>query len=169
MLNTEWGLMVWTLITFGIAVFVLWKFAFGPLQRVIDQRRAGIQDSMDAAEQTRAEAQRLLGEYKETLAEVRGEAEEILQRSRASGEHAKSELLAEAKTQSERVLEKAHEQIDRDTRAAIRELKEQIAELTALATEKVTARGLSEADQRRLIDEALEELKLDELGTESRE
>lgn len=169
MLNTEWGLMVWTLITFGIAVFVLWKFAFGPLQRVIDQRRAGIQDSMDAAEQTRAEAQRLLDEYKETLAKVRGEAEEILQRSRASGEHAKAELLAEAKTQSERVLEKAHEQIERDTRAAIRELKEQIAELTALATEKVAARGMSEADQRRLIDEALEELKLDELGTESRE
>jgi F-type H+-transporting ATPase subunit b len=169
MLNTEWGLMVWTLITFGIAVFVLWKFAFGPLQRVIDQRRAGIQDSMDAAEQTRAEAQRLLDEYKETLAKVRGEAEEILQRSRASGEHAKAELLAEAKTQSERVLEKAHEQIERDTRAAIRELKEQIAELTALATEKVAARSMSEADQRRLIDEALEELKLDELGTESRE
>ncbi len=169
MLNTEWGLMVWTLITFGIAVFVLWKFAFGPLQRVIDQRRADIQDSMDAAEQTRAEAQRLLGEYKDTLAKVRGEAEEILQRSRASGEHAKAELLAEAKTQSERVLEKAHEQIERDTRAAIRELKEQIAELTALATEKVAARGLSEADQRRLIDEALEELKLDELGMENRE
>ena len=169
MLNTEWGLMVWTLITFGIAVFVLWRFAFGPLQRVIDQRRSGIQDSMDAAEQTRAEAQRLLDEYKETLAKVRGEAEEILQRSRASGEHAKAELLAEAKMQSDRVLDKAHEQIERDTRAAIRELKEQIAELTALATEKVMARGMSEADQRRLIDEALEELKLDELGTESRE
>ena len=82
MLNTEWGLMIWTFITFGIAVLILWKFAFGPLQRVIDERRARIQESMDAAEETRAEAQRLLDEYKQTLAQVRGEAEEILERSR---------------------------------------------------------------------------------------
>ena len=97
MLNTQWGLMVWTLITFGIAVFILWKFAFGPLQRIIDERRAGIQESMDVAEETRAEAQRLLDEYKATLAKVRGEAEEILERSRTTGEHAKAEIMAEAR------------------------------------------------------------------------
>ena len=167
MLNLSWGLMVWTLITFGISVFVLRRYAFKPLQTLIDQRRRAVQDSLDAAEQTRAEAHRLMEEYKETLAKVRGEAEEILERSRTTGEHAKSELLAEAKTQSERVLAQAHEQIERDTRAALRELKGQIAELTALATEKVTARSLNEADQRRLIDEALAELKIDELGMES--
>jgi F-type H+-transporting ATPase subunit b len=168
MLNTEWGLMVWTLITFGIAVFVLWKFAFGPIQKIIDERRDGIQQSMDAAAETRAEAQRLLEEYKATLAKVRAEAEEILERSRATGEHAKAEILAEARAQSERVLEKGREQIERDTRAALRDLKGQIAELTALATEKVTARSLSEADQRRFIDEALAELKVDDLGMERR-
>jgi F-type H+-transporting ATPase subunit b len=85
MLNTEWGLMVWTFITFGIALFVLWKFAFGPIQRIIDERRADIQGSMDAAEETRVEAQRLLEEYKATLAKVRGDAEEILERSRTTG------------------------------------------------------------------------------------
>lgn len=168
MLNTEWGLMVWTLITFGIAVFILWKFAFGPLQRIIDERRAGIQESMDAAEQTRHEAQRLLAEYKATLSEVRGEAEQILERSRATGEHAKAEILEEARVQADRVLAKAHEQIDRDTRAAVRDLKAQIAELTALATEKVTTRSLTADDQERLIDEALAELKVDELGTGSK-
>ena len=116
MLNTEWGLMVWTLITFGIALFILWKFAFGPIQKVIDERRADIQGSTDAAEETRAEAHRLLEEYKATLAKVRGEAEEILERSRTTGEHAKAEILAAAKAQSERVLVQAHEQIERDTR-----------------------------------------------------
>lgn len=168
MLNTEWGLMVWTLITFGIAVFILWKFAFGPLQRIIDERRAGIQESMDAAEQTRHEAQRLLEEYKATLAEVRGEAEEILERSRTTGEHAKAEIMEEARAQADRVLTKAHEQIDRDTRAAVRDLKAQIAELTALATEKVTTRSLTADDQERLIQEALDELNVDELGMGSK-
>ncbi|HEY5388840.1 MAG TPA: ATP synthase F0 subunit B, partial [Thermoleophilia bacterium] len=86
MLNTEWGLMVWTLITFGIAVFILWKFAFGPLQKIIDERRTGIQESMDVAEETRAEAHRLLEEYKATLAKVRAEAEDILEHSRTTGE-----------------------------------------------------------------------------------
>jgi F-type H+-transporting ATPase subunit b len=163
-LNTEWGLMVWTLITFGIAVFILWKFAFGPLQKIIDERRTGIQESMDVAEETRAEAHRLLEEYKSTLAKVRAEAEDILERSRKTGEHAKAEIMADAKAQSERVLAQAHEQIARDTRAAVRELKGQIAELTALATEKVAASSLTAADQQRLIDEALAELNVDQLG-----
>ena len=145
--------MIWTLITFGIAVFILWKYAFGPLQKIIDQRRDGIQESMDVAEETRAEALRLLEEYKATLAKVRGESEEILERSRTTGEHAKAEIMAEAKAQSERVLAKAHEQIERDTRAALRDIKGQIAELTALATEKVAAqqpeRGRPAAPHRR--------------------
>jgi len=166
-LNTEWGLMVWTLITFGIAVFILWKFAFGPLQKIIDERRTGIQESMDVAEETRAEARRLLDEYRATLAKVRSEAKEILERSRTTGEHAKAEIMAEARAQSERVLVQAHEQIERDTQAAIRELRGQIAELTALATEKVAASSLTAADQQRLIDEALAELKVDQLGMEN--
>src|SRR5450830_1558091 len=147
MLNTEWGLMVWTLITFGIALFILWKFAFGPIQRIIDERRADIQGSMDAAEETRAEAQRLLEEYKATLAKVRGEAEEILERSRTTGESAKAEIVAEARRQSERLVAEAHEQIERDTRAALRELKGHFALIDAPATEKVTARSLNDADQ----------------------
>ena len=167
MLNTQWGLMVWTLITFTIAVYILWKFAFGPIQRLLDERRQSVQDSMDAAEQARDEAHRLLDEYKETLAKVRLEAEEILERSRTTGEHAKAELMAEARAQSERVLAQAHDQIERDTRAAVRELKGQIAELTALATEKVAAGSLSGKDQERLIDETLAELKIDQLGMEN--
>ena len=167
MLNTQWGLMVWTLITFTIAVYILWKFAFGPIQRLLDERRQSVQDSMDAAEQAREEAHRLLDEYKETLAKVRLEAEEILERSRTTGEHAKAELMAEARAQSDRVLAQAHDQIERDTRAAVRELKGEIAELTALATEKVAAGSLSGKDQERLIDETLAELKIDQLGMEN--
>jgi F-type H+-transporting ATPase subunit b len=167
MLNTEWGLMIWTLITFAIAVFVLWKFAFGPIQKLLDDRRKAVQESMDAAEQARSEARRLLDEYEATLAKVRQESEEILERSRTTGEHAKAELMAEARTQSERLLVQAHEQIERDTRAAVRELKAQIADLTALATEKVATRSLTDADQARLIDEALAELNVEQLGMEN--
>jgi F-type H+-transporting ATPase subunit b len=166
MLNAEWGLIPWTLLTFGLSVFVLWKFAFGPLQRAIDERRARIQESMDAAEETRLEAQRLLDEYKQTLAEVRGEAEGILERSRAAADATKAEALAVSRAQAERVVVRAHAQIERETRAALQELKAQVAELTLLATEKVAASSLSEADQRRLIDEALADIDFDQLKTE---
>src|SRR5512137_1742911 len=122
MLNTQWGLMVWTFITFGVAVLILWKFAFGPLQRIIDERRTRIQESMDAAEETRVEAQRLLDEYKETLAKVRGEAEDILERSRHAGEHAKAEILDDAHAQADRILAQARVHIEGETRVALREL-----------------------------------------------
>ncbi|MEZ5124683.1 MAG: F0F1 ATP synthase subunit B [Thermoleophilia bacterium] len=168
MLESQLGLSIWTLITFLVALFILWKYAFGPIQRVLDERRANIQNSMDVAEETRAEAQRLLEEYKATLAKVRSESEEILERSRTTGEHAKAEILAEARAQSDRILTQANEQIERDTRAALRDLKGQIADLTAMATEKVTLRSLSEDDQVRLINEALAELKVEELGLESK-
>jgi len=168
MLNTQWGLMVWTLITFGISVAVLWKYAFGPLQRIIDQRRAQIGESMEAAEAARAEATRLLEEYKQTLAKVRAEAEEILERSHKAGDSAKAEILAEAKQQAERTVDKARAQIERDTRAALLEIKQQVADLTLLAAEKVAGKSLTDADHERLIQQALAELDFDELGMGSK-
>jgi F-type H+-transporting ATPase subunit b len=167
MLNVDWGLMVWTLITFALAVAVLWKYAFGPLQHIIDERRAQIAESLATAEATREEAARLLEDYKETLASVRSEAEEILDRSRKAGESTKAEIVEEARSQAERTLEKGREQIDRDVRAALKELKEQVADLTLLATERVVGRSLDDADHRRLIEEALADVRLDELGSEN--
>jgi F-type H+-transporting ATPase subunit b len=164
MLNIDWGLMVWTLITFALAVVILWKYAFGPLQGVIDERRAQIRESLETAEATREEAARLLEEYKETLASVRAEAEEILDRSRKAGEATRSEIVGEARGEAERAVAKGQEQIERDMRAALKEIREQIADLTMQATEKVIGKSLTDADQRRLLDEALRDLDLDELG-----
>ena len=163
MLSINPGLMVWTAITFAIAVFVLWRFAFGPLQKVIDERRATIAESLETAEETRAEAARLLAEYRETLASVRAEAEEILERSRKAGDTTKAEILEEARRQAQRTVEKAQEQLERDVRVALQELKGEIAGLTLLATEQVVGKSLDDDDHRRLIDEALRAANLDDL------
>ena len=163
MLSLNPGLMFWTVITFGIAVFVLWRFAFGPLQKIIEDRRASIAESLATAEQTRAEAARLLDEYRETLASVRAEAEEILERSRKAGDTSKAEILDEARRQAQRTVEKAQEQLERDVRVALQELKGQIAGLTLLATEQVVGKSLDDDDHRRLIDEALQAANLDDL------
>jgi len=163
MLSLSPGLMFWTLITFGIAVFVLWRFAFGPLQKIIEDRRAHIAESLATAEETRAEAARLLDEYRETLASVRAEAEEILERSRKAGDASKAEILDEARRQAQRTVDKAQEQLQRDVRVALDELKGQIAGLTLLAAEQVVGKSLDDDDHRRLIDEALQAANLDDL------
>jgi F-type H+-transporting ATPase subunit b len=163
MLNQQWGLIFWTLITFGISLFVLWRYAFGPIQKLIDDRRAHITESIDAAEATRAEAARLLAEYRETLASVRAEAEQILERSRKAGDETKTEIVDEARKQAQRTVEKAREQLERDMRVALQELKGEIASLTMLATEQVVGRSLDDDEHRRLIAEALKAANLDDL------
>jgi F-type H+-transporting ATPase subunit b len=163
MLNAQWGLMIWTLITFGAAVAILWFVAFGPLQGIIDQRRTEIRESMEAAEATRDEAARLLAEYKETLASVRAEAEEILERSHKAAEATRNEIVDEARLQAEHTVAKAQEQIERDVRTALLQLKTEIAGLTLSAAEQVIGKSLDDADHRRLIDEALEATRLDDL------
>jgi F-type H+-transporting ATPase subunit b len=165
MLNQQWGLIIWTLITFGISVYVLRRFAFGPIQKLIDDRRAHITESLDAAEATRVEAGRLLAEYRETLASVRAEAEQILERSRKAGDETKTEIVDEARKQAQRTIEKAQEQLERDVRVALQELKGEIASITMLAAEQVVGRSLDDDDHRRLIDEALKAANLDELGS----
>jgi len=167
LLSISPGLMIWTAITFGISVFVLWRFAFGPIQKVIDNRRAQIAETLENAESTRAEAARLLAEYRETLASVRAEAEQILERSRKAGDEAKNEIVDEARKQAQRTVEKAQEQLERDVRVALQELKGEIASITMLATEQVVGRSLDDDDHRRLIDEALKAANLDELGSGS--
>ena len=163
MLNQQWGLIVWTLITFGIALFVLWRFAFGPIQKLIDERRAHISESIETADETRAEAARLLAEYRETLVSVRAEAEDILERSRKAGDTTKAEIVEEARRQAQRTVEKAQEQLERDVHVALQELKGEIAGLTLLATEQVVGKSLDDEDHRRLVEEALRAVNLDDL------
>lgn len=155
MLTPSWGLMVWTVITFGLAVFILWRYAFGPLQSYIDARRDRVQESIRTADEAREEAQQLLDEYKQTLAQVRHEADEILERSRKAGEQVRQEVVGEAKSEAERLVTRAHEQIERDTQAALQQLRSEVGELTLLAAEKLAGKSLTDADHRRLIDEAL--------------
>jgi F-type H+-transporting ATPase subunit b len=163
MLNISWGLMVWTLITFGLALLILWRYVFGPVQRVIDERRGRLQETMDTAEATREEAAKLLAEYKDTLARVRAEADEILERSQRAGEATRSEVVGGAREEAERLVHKAHQEIERDTQAALQRLRDEVADLTLLAAQKVTGKVLTGADHQRLIEEALREAHLDDL------
>ncbi len=159
------GLMVWILVVFAISLYILKKAVFPRIIAALDERRATIDESIDAAERTRMEADKILAEYRERLKEARAQSEEILQRARQTAESHEheardhgQEILAEAAKRAER-------DIDAATKRALDDIRREVADLTIMATEKVTRKTLTDSDQRRLVEEALSELDFSGLSS----
>jgi F-type H+-transporting ATPase subunit b len=160
------GLMIWTLLVFSVSAWLLYKLAFPRIAEALDKRQRAIEESIDAAERTRREADRLLAEYRERLAEARGQADEIVTRARRTAEAAEAEILAEARAKREEMMGQTRREIEAETRRAIQQIRTEVADLTILATEKVTRKSLDDADHRRLVEEALTELDFATLARE---
>lgn len=162
------GVMIWTLIVFGITLLILWKVAFPRIAEALDKRQKAIEDSIDHAEETRRKADELLAEYRERLTEARNQADEIVARARRTAEAAENETIAEARVKREEMMEATRRDIEAETRRAIQQIRAEVADLTVLATEKVTRKSLDTADQKRLVEEALAELDFAALAHEER-
>ena len=154
------GLFIWAVITFLVLLFALYKYAFGPLMKLQKARQDQIHQSIMDAENLRDEASQLLADYKKQLAQARGEADAIVERARKAGEASKADILEEARVQAEAQLARARQQIERDTNQALQKIREEAADLAVTATAKVARSSLSEADQLRLIKEAINEIDL---------
>jgi F-type H+-transporting ATPase subunit b len=162
------GLMVWTLFLFGVCLLVLWKVAFPRIGEALDRRQRAIEESIDMAERTRSEADQLRAEYRERLTAARQQADDIVARSRKAGEQLEADFVNRGKERREELLEQARRDIEAETRRAIQEIRAEVADLTIMATEKVTRKTLTTADQRRLVDEAVAELDFATLSREER-
>ena len=163
------GLMIWTLLLFAISMYVLAKLAFPRISDALDKRQKAIESSIDESERVRREAHDILEEYRERLKEARAQAEEIVARARRAAETQEQETLVEAKAKREQLMEQTRRDIEAETRRAIGEIRREVADLTVLATEKVTRKTLTEDDQRRLVQEALSELDFGALASEGAE
>jgi F-type H+-transporting ATPase subunit b len=168
LVSPDLGLMIWTLIVFGISMFLLGKLAFPRIAEALDRRQRAIEESIEASERTRKEADSILAEYRERLAEARGQADDIVARARRTGEAAENEIIADARAKREEMMEQTRRDIQAETRRAIQEIRAEVADLTVLATEKVTRKSLTDADQKRLVDEALSELDFASLSSKER-
>ena len=162
------GVMIWTLLVFGITMLILWKAAFPRIAEALDKRQKAIEDSIETSERIKHEAEELLDEYRQRLAEARGQADDIVARARKTGEAHENEVLAEAKAKREEMMEQTRRDIEAETRRAIQEIRKEVADLTVAATEKVTRKTLTEDDQKRLVEEALSELDFSSLSGENR-
>jgi F-type H+-transporting ATPase subunit b len=162
------GLMIWTLICFGITFFVLRKYAFGPIQRAIDERRDRIRKAVDEADRARDEARELLEQHRALIGEAKGEAAEILADARRVADAQIERVKHEAEEERQRRLDETKRQIDAETKRSIDAIRSEVADLTLEATARVTGKVLDAEDQKRLIDEALSELDFSALDPETR-
>ena len=161
------GLMIWTLICFAITFFVLRKYAFGPIQQLIDQRRERIRQSLQEADNARDEARRLLEEHRALMGEARGQAEEILAEARRVGEAQRERARHEVEEDRQRRMEETRRQIEAETQRALGEIRREVADLALIAAEKVTAGALDPQAQRKLIDDAIKDLDFSKLEKEA--
>jgi len=152
------GLMIWTIVCFLIALYVLKRFAFAPIQKLIDERRARIRQSLDEADEARAEARELFEEHRKLIGQAKGEAEEILTEARRVGEATQRRMREETEADRQRRIEDTRKQIEAETRRALEQIRAEVADLSLVAAEKVTRRSLDDAEHRRLIEEAVGEL-----------
>jgi F-type H+-transporting ATPase subunit b len=158
------GLMIWTLVLFLITMWVLSKVAFPKIQEALDKRASAISESIDAAERQRKESDELLAEYRARLAEAREQADDIMVRARKSAETAEAEAAAAGKEKREELVSAAKRDIEAETRRSLDQIRQEVADLTVLATERVTRKTLTGEDQKRLVEEALSEVDFSTLS-----
>ena len=167
LIQVRLGLMVWTIVCFGLTFFVLRRFAFGPIQKIIDERRKRIQSSIEEAEKARSEARRLLEEHRALIGQARGQSEQILAEARKVAESMARRVKEETEADRQRRLEETKRQIEAETQRALEQIRTEVAELTLIATTKVTGKVLEDADHKRLIDEAILDLDFSVLEQEA--
>ena len=158
------GLMIWTLALFGFTMWVLSRVALPRIGEALEKRANAIRESIEAAERQRQEADQLLNEYRERLKEAREQAEDIVARARKAAEAAAAEAVSEGKEKREELVAAARRDIETETRRSLERIRTEVADLTVLATEKVTRKALDSDDHKRLIEEALAEVDFSALA-----
>lgn len=151
------GLMIWTLIAFGVTAFVLSRTALPLIGDALEKRAESIRNNIEQAERQREEADELLDEYRKRLAEAREQADDIVARARQAGETAEARAAEAGKERREELVAAARKDIEVETRRSLERIRKEVADLTVTATERVTRKSLDPEDHRRLIQEALSE------------
>jgi F-type H+-transporting ATPase subunit b len=156
--DLEFGLTLWTVVLFAIFTFVLTKLGWKPLLAMIEEREKGIHEAVGSAQKANEEAQRLLAQHQELIREAGRQREEIMKRALADAETVKTDLIAQARAESDRMVQKAKEQIEREKKLAIQELRSSVADLAVEAAAKIVQSSMTPEAQKKLVHEFIDSL-----------
>ena len=154
-----WHNVVWTLLIFLTIVFVLGKFAWGPLLGALQNREQFISDSLETARKEREESQKLLEKYTEQINKAREEASAICDEGRRDGEELRRKIEAEARAEADRMLRRAKREIEIAHQHALKEIYEETADVATRIAGRVLDREISAEDHRHLVSASLDEIR----------
>jgi F-type H+-transporting ATPase subunit b len=157
------GLMIWTIVFFAIVFLILRKYAFGAIQKLIDERREQIRRSIEEADNARDEARRLLEEHRQLIGQARGQAEDILTEARRTRDAMEQRMRDETEKERQRRLEETRKEIAAETARALEQIRAEVAGLTLEAASRVVGRSLDAERDRELISEAIGSLDFSRL------
>ena len=156
--DLEFGLTLWTVVLFASFAFVLTKLGWKPLLAMIEEREKSIHDAVGSAQKANEEAQRLLAQHQELIREAGRQREEIMKRALADAETVKADLVGQARAEADRMVQKAKEQIEREKKLAIQELRSSVADLAVEAAAKIVQSSLTPEAQKKLVHEFIDSL-----------
>ena len=154
------GLFIWTIVTFLVLLALLGKFAWRPLLQALESRQERIRKSLEDAERTRQELERLQQESAKMMQQARIEAESIVTQTRADAERLREELKQKAKDEADNILRNAQQQIQLQTRQAIQQIRHEVADIAVLLASKLLERNIAKEDNARLIDDTLKQIEV---------
>lgn len=155
---TDWGLQIWTLVSFVVLLALLAKFAFKPIAQALDRRSETIKKSIDEAEKQRAEAKKLMDDYQKQLAEARSEANKIIEEARGLGENVRKEVVEKANAEASALLQRSQAELQRQKEKGVQELKDTVASLSVQIASKVIEKEINEATHRQLVETLIKDL-----------
>jgi F-type H+-transporting ATPase subunit b len=156
--DLEFGLTLWTVVLFAIFAFVLTKLGWKPLLAMVEEREKGIRDAVGSAEKANEEAQRLLAQHQELIREAGRQREEIMKRALADAEAVRADLTSQAKAESDRMVQRAKDQIEREKKLAVQELRAQVADLAMEAASRIVKSSMTPEAQKKLVHEFIDNL-----------
>ncbi|HZR96634.1 MAG TPA: F0F1 ATP synthase subunit B [Gaiellaceae bacterium] len=157
------GLMIWTIVAFLITLVVLKRYAFGPIQKMIDERREQIRRSIEEADHARDEARKLLEEHRALIGQAKSDAEGILAEARKTRDSMEQRMREETEAERQRRLEETRREIAAETARALEQIRSEVADLTLEATSIVVGQKLDSDRDRELISQAIGSLDFSRL------
>lgn len=158
MLDINPGLIIWTIVTFIVLLFVLKKLAWKPLLEALTAREEKIRESLEQAEHARHEAQRLIEENQKQMAQAQGEFQRLMREAREEADKLRAKRKQEAEAEARKIIEQGKMEIEREKEAALVQLRNEVADLAILAASRILDEELDEKKQRKLVDSFLSNL-----------
>ncbi len=152
------GLFIWTILTFLVLLFLLAKYAWGPLLKALEERQETIRKSLDDADQAKQELERLHQKSAQIIAEARGEAQSIVAKSRAAAETVREDVKQKAKGEADALVRGAQRQIQLETARALQQIRHEVVDLSLAVASKLIKKNLTQEDNEALIQDSLAQI-----------